>query len=88
MGSRIGPYRDPLSFGEGIQVGAGSAKTCSGSEVAHPAEGDHCLVLDGLVVDVHDTAGETVGDLRTTQFQVGAFEVTRSGLTDLAACCG
>src|SRR5688572_5215406 len=52
---RDGPlHRDPLGLGEGLDVGLDAPEPGAGAREADAAERRCGLVVDGLVVDVHD----------------------------------
>src|SRR6185312_9143378 len=64
-------HGDPLGFGECLDVGVGAAEARPGSGCPDPAEGNNRLVVDRLVVDVHDSAVHAVGERERAQRVLG-----------------
>src|SRR5439155_12023846 len=52
---------DPLDIGEGVQVCLGATVPGAGAGLADAAERDEGLVVDGLVVDVHQPGRDAFG---------------------------
>src|SRR6202000_2946169 len=60
----------PASIGEGVQVG-GAAEAGPGTGGQQATERDVGLVVDGLVVDVHDPGGDLAGQLQAAHDVAG-----------------
>src|SRR6266566_201701 len=61
MRSDLAADGDPLRFGERIDVPFRAAQARPGARRADTTEWGNCLVVDGLVVDVDDAAGDALG---------------------------
>ena len=71
VGGQVSADGDPLGLGEGLDVGLGAAVPGAGAGRADAAERGDRLVVDGLVVDVHQAGRDPLGQRQAAHRRPG-----------------
>src|SRR4051794_32182861 len=58
---QVAAHGDPLDLGERVEIGLRAAVPGAGAGLPDTPERDQRLVVDGLVVDVHEPGGDALG---------------------------